>query len=118
MKIKYYTIVLIALFFSTNSFSQTQLEMNKAADAKYKKADAELNKAYKQLLSILDQNDKLLLIQAEKDWVKFRDSSCKFESSQYEGGSIKPLIYSTCLEELTRKRILEIKASIKERTKK
>ncbi|MFV8331999.1 lysozyme inhibitor LprI family protein [Flavobacterium sp. GSP14] len=118
MKIKYYTIVLIALFFSFNSFSQTQLEMNKAADAKYKKADVELNKVYKKLISILNQSEKLLLIQAEKDWVKFRDSSCKFESSQYEGGSIKPLIYSTCLEELTRKRILEIKANIKERNKK
>ena len=118
MKRKYYLIVLVALCFSTNSFAQTQLEMNRTADAKYKKADAELNKVYKQLISILNQSEKLLLIQAEKDWVKFRDSSCKFESSQYEGGSIKPLIYSTCLEELTRKRISEIKASIKERNKK
>jgi uncharacterized protein YecT (DUF1311 family) len=118
MKIKYYTIVLIALLFSINSFAQTQLEMNQAANAKYKKADAELNKVYKQLISILTQSEKLLLIQAEKDWVKFRDSSCNFESSQYEGGSIKPLVYSTCLEELTRKRILEIKASIKERKEK
>lgn len=118
MKIKYYTIVLIALMFSINSFAQTQLEMNQAANAKYKKADAELNKVYKQLISILTQSEKLLLIQAEKDWVKFRDSSCKFESSQYEGGSIKPLVYSTCLEDLTRKRILEIKASIKERKEK
>jgi uncharacterized protein YecT (DUF1311 family) len=115
MKRKYYFIVLITLCFSNNSFAQTQLEMNKTADAKYKKADAELNKVYKQLISILDQNEKQLLIQAEKDWVKFRDSSCKFDASQYEGGSIKPLIYSTCLEELTRKRISEIKASIKER---
>ena len=100
---------------SINSFAQTQLEMNETANIKYKKADAELNKVYKQLIAVLDRDEKPLLIQAEKDWVKFRDSHCKFDASQYDGGSIKPLIYSTCLEELTRKRIAEIKASIKER---
>ncbi len=89
--------------------------MNVAANAKYKKADAELNRVYKQLMAILDKNEKLLLIQAEKDWIKYRDSHCKFDASQYEGGSIQPLIYSTCLEELTRKRIAEIKAGIKKR---
>ncbi len=103
------------LCFSNYSFAQTQLEMNETANAKYKKADVELNKVYKQLMSILDQNEKQLLIQAEKDWMKFRDSHCKFDASQYEGGSIQPLIYSTCLEELTRKRIAEIKESIKAR---
>ena len=89
--------------------------MNETAYASYKKADAELNKVYKKLMAILSQNEKTLLIQAEKDWVKFRDSHCEFEASQYEGGTIQPLIYSTCLEELTRKRIAEIKASIKDR---
>lgn len=115
MKKRYHFVVIIMLCLSNNSFAQTQSEMNVTANAKYKKADAELNKVYKQLMSILDQNEKPLLIQAEKDWVKYRDSHCKFEVSQYEGGSIQPLIYSTCLEELTRKRITEIKASIKER---
>jgi len=115
MRIKYLIIVLFIFCFSNNSFPQTQLEMNETANVKFKKADAELNKVYKQLMAILDKNEKQLLIQAEKDWMKFRDSHCKFDSSQYEGGSIQPLIYSTCLEELTRKRIAEIKASIKER---
>jgi uncharacterized protein YecT (DUF1311 family) len=103
------------MYFCNHSFAQTQLEMNETANSQYKKADAELNKVYKQLMNILDKNEKPLLIQAEKDWIKFRDSHCKFEASQYEGGSIKPLIYSTCLEELTRKRITAIKASIKNR---
>jgi len=115
MKKTYYFIVVFVLCFSNNSFAQTQSEMNATANAKYKKADAELNKVYKQLMAILDPNEKPLLIQAEKDWIKYRYSHCKFDASQYEGGSIQPLIYSTCLEELTRKRITEIKASIKER---
>lgn len=115
MSKKHYFISLLLLCFCNNSFAQTQGEMNEIANASYKKTDAELNKVYKQLMAILDQNEKPLLIQAEKDWVKFRDSHCTFEASQYEGGSIKPLIYFNCLEESTRKRIIEIKASIKER---
>lgn len=112
---KHLFVALLLLFFCNNSFAQTQSEMNATASANYKKADAQLNKLYKQLMAILDKNEKPLLIQAEKDWVKFRDSHCKFDASQYEGGSIQPLIYSSCLEELTRKRIAEIKASIKNR---
>ena len=108
-------LALLLSFIWSNSFAQTQSEMNATAYANYKKADAQLNKVYKQLMSILDKKEKPLLIQAEKDWVKFRDSHCKFVISQYEGGSIQPLIYSTCLEELTKKRIAEIKASIKDR---
>jgi uncharacterized protein YecT (DUF1311 family) len=115
MKKRYYFIAVLILCFINISFAQTQSEMNVAANVKYKKADAELNKVYKQLMAILDQNEKILLIQAEKDWIKYRDSHCKFDASQYEGGSIQPLIYFTCLEELTKKRIAEIKSSIKER---
>jgi len=114
MKTKY-CIAFLILFLSNLSFAQTQLEMNQAADAKFKKADAELNKVYKQLMTMLDKNEKQLLIIAEKDWLKFRDSHCKFETAQYDGGSIQPLIYSTCLEDLTQKRIAVIKASIKNR---
>lgn len=55
--------------------------MNETAYAKYNKVDAQLNKVYRQLMAILDKNEKPLLIQAEKDWVKFRDSHCKFDAS-------------------------------------
>lgn len=108
-------LLLFFMVLSIQLLAQTQSEMNETAYANYKKADIQLNKVYKQLMVILTKNEKPLLIQAEKNWVKFRDSHCKFEASQYEGGSIQPLIYSTCLEELTKKRIEEIKASIKER---
>jgi len=108
-------ITLLLLSFCNNTFAQTQLEMNETAYANYKKVDAQLNKVYKQQMTILTKKEKPLLIQAEKDWVKFRNSHCKFDASQYKGGSIQPLIYSSCLEELTKERIVEIKASIKDR---
>ncbi len=117
MKAKYFYIAFLAIFFSNTSFSQTQLEMNQAAAANFKKADVELNEVYKQLMTMLDKKEKQQLIIAEKAWLKFRDSHCKFEAQQYDGGSIQPLIYSTCLEDLTKKRIAEIKASIKSRNR-
>ena len=70
---------------------------------------------YSILFKSLDKIEKQKLITTQKLWIKFRDSHCEFESSQYEGGSIKPLIYSTCLEELTKKRTAELKQSIKNR---
>jgi uncharacterized protein YecT (DUF1311 family) len=115
MKIKHLCFAFLIFCFTNISFAQTQMEMNQTADVKFKKADAELNKVYNQLMKMLDKNEKQLLITAEKDWLKFRNSHCRFEASQYEGGSMQPLVYSSCLEELTRKRIAEIKASIKSR---
>ncbi len=70
MTIKYFIIALFILCFSNNSFAQTQLEMNETANVNFKKADTELNKIYNQLMTILDKNEKQLLIQAEKDWLK------------------------------------------------
>ena len=109
------TFIIIFLSFSNNIFAQTQLEMNQTAQKKYEKADKELNKVYSILIKSLDKTEAQILIKAQKCWIKFRDSHCEFESSQYEGGSIKPLIYSTCLEELTKKRITELNKSIKDR---
>ena len=115
MKKIYFYFTFLILCFTNLSFGQTQLEMNQTADLKFKKADAELNLVYNKLIKILNKKEKQLLIKAEKDWIKFRDSHCDFEGSQYEGGSIYPLVYSNCLTELTCKRIAELKANIENR---
>lgn len=107
--------VIIFLSFCNTIFAQTQLEMNQTAQKNYEKSDKELNKIYSVLIKSLDKTEALILIKAQKCWIKFRDSHCEFEASQYEGGSIKPLIYSTCLDDLTKKRIAELKQSIKNR---
>ena len=96
------------------AYSQTQMEMNQSAAQGYYKADAELNKVYKVLMSKLDEKGKALLIKVENDWIKYRDSHCNFEASFYEGGSMQPMIYSSCLESVTMDRINELKAAIKE----
>jgi uncharacterized protein YecT (DUF1311 family) len=114
MQIKFLLIILVFLLLVNNTHAQTQAEMNQTAGKGYYKADAELNKVYKVLMSKLDEKGKSLLIKAENDWIKYRDSHCKFEASFYEGGSMQPMIYSGCLESVTMDRIKELKEAIKE----
>lgn len=101
-------------FFSF-SFAQSQKQLNENAAKEYKRADAELNSSYKRLMEVLSQSDKNLLIAAEKDWLKYRDSHCKFEGKQYQGGSIKPMIVSNCLAETTKQRTSQLNTSYSDR---
>ncbi|MFM2224162.1 MAG: hypothetical protein RJA07_364 [Bacteroidota bacterium] len=102
---------LIVFVFVINQFalSQTQSEMNANAESHYKKVDSELNSVYQQLMKLQDGERKKGLIEIEKLWLKYRDMHCKFASATYELGSIYPVIYYTCLEEMTEKRIAELK---------
>ncbi len=106
------SFLFILFFCNQNLVAQTQAEMNQTAAKDFQSADAELNRVYKDVLKLLDENEKKLLIKAQKDWIKFRDSHCAFEIKQYEGGSIQPLIYSTCLTERTKNRIDDLNAII------
>ena len=108
-------LLIFSFGFSNDSFAQTQAEMNAIADNDFKKADAELNKVYKELIKDLNEKERKLLITAQKNWLNFRDSHCKFEVIEYEGGSIQPLLYATCLTDCTHKRIEDLKSSIENR---
>lgn len=90
--------------------------MNQTTNQDFRTADAELNKVYKQLIKLLDEQEKQLLIKAQKDWLKFRDSHCEFEVNEFEGGSIQPLIHATCLAERTRNRIEDLNTIIENKT--
>ena len=115
MKNRYLYLLIFGLLMCCPVVAQTQLEMNQDAQAEYVKADAELNRTYKQLVVLLDKKEKQLLVKAQKNWILFRDTHCRFEISTYEGGSIQPLIWSNCLTECTNVRIADLKAAIEER---
>lgn len=108
-------LVACLLCFSTQMHAQSQSEMNMQALKSYEEADAELNKVYKELVALLDSKEKALLVKAQREWIKFRDAHCVFVANDFEGGSMQPLIYSTCLEEQTRKRIAELRVTLEDR---
>ena len=91
-----------------------QHEMNRCAAEEYKKADAELNKVYQQLLPKLEAPHKEKLKAAQLAWLSFRDAHCEFEAFAFEGGSMQPLIRSGCLETVTRDRIKQLRAALRD----
>ena len=87
---------------------QTQSQMNICASIAYQNADRKLNQVYRQLLPKLSAARKQKLIAAQQAWIKFRDSSCEFERSAYEGGSMAPMIYGFCLADVTEQRTKDL----------
>jgi uncharacterized protein YecT (DUF1311 family) len=91
----------------------TQFDMNFCSRRDYEKADAELNKVYKKLtleLAGFTNDLRPKFQEAQSLWLKYRDANCDSESSIYEGGSIRPTIYYSCLASVTRERTKRIKA--------
>jgi len=93
---------------------QSQAEMNMCAAKRFKAADAELNKVYNRLASMLAGDNSARLKAAEVSWMKYRDDNCDYEADFFEGGSMKPLIYSSCMERMTKARTAELRGQIKE----
>lgn len=87
---------------------QKQQAMNACAYENYQTVDAELNEGYQMIKGLLPEEGKQALETAELAWLKFRDLDCEFERSQFEGGSIAPLILNSCLESRTNIRSNEL----------
>ncbi|MDR6918782.1 uncharacterized protein YecT (DUF1311 family) [Pseudomonas sp. 3296] len=84
-----------------------QTTMNQCAAQQNAAADKELNALYQQITTRLkaEPERKKLLVGAQRAWVTFRDAECKFSASGVEGGSVYPLIYSSCTTDLTKARV-------------
>ena len=95
--------------------AQTQAEMNDCAGKEYKTADAVLNQVYRQLVAMLDNEEKAQLKEAQTAWLRYRDLNCDFVADQYKGGTIRPMIHGLCLADVTKNRTAELRNQIKDR---
>lgn len=94
--------------------AQTTFEMKQCAAKKYKQADDELNRVYRQLVAKLeDEGHKTSLKTAQQAWLKYRDTNCDFESYLNRGGTIYSLVVSDCMTVMTNSRTSELKEQIK-----
>ncbi|MGL5251086.1 MAG: lysozyme inhibitor LprI family protein [Vibrionaceae bacterium] len=82
----------------------TQLEMNECASQQFEIAEKKLNITYKKVLAQLEEHRVSKFKQAQANWQNYRKAECTYQASAYQGGSIYPLIYATCLERLTTQR--------------
>lgn len=92
--------------------ASTQTDLNLCADQAYRKSDADLNAAYKEVTERLKDSKAALtqLQTAQKAWLFFRDAECAFSSAGVTGGSAYPMVLSQCLDKLTQARTKELRA--------
>ncbi|WP_375238091.1 lysozyme inhibitor LprI family protein [Aurantibacter sp.] len=113
-----YLIIVLFLSINFTSFSQTQSEMNKEASNAYKKADANLNNVYKQILAKYKTDTVFIdkLRKTQRIWITYRDAELEMkfpaENKQLEYGSVYPMCVSLFLKELIEERIQRLKVWI------
>jgi len=47
----------------------------------------------------------------QKAWIRYRDLHCEAAKSEFEGGSMSPMVWAQCMAMTTNHRIEEIKAA-------
>ncbi|WP_352777293.1 lysozyme inhibitor LprI family protein [Mesorhizobium sp. M0571] len=95
--------------------AKDQAAPNECADAASKKSDKKLNELYKQIETRLDDDadTRTLLGQAQRDWVKFRDAECSFQTAGAAEGSMMPTLVAQCLDSLTQSRVKDFEGYLK-----
>lgn len=99
-------------------------EMKMCAEQDWKKADAELNAAFGKALASAREtyrstrtmpgqqnmpDSEVLLRDAQRAWVAFRDANCKYQYQIYWGGTHAGLAYLGCMGDMTKARLKELR---------
>ncbi|MHA7818073.1 MAG: lysozyme inhibitor LprI family protein [Erythrobacter sp.] len=95
-----------------------QQEMNICAHREYLIADAALNEQWRITRDHMKARDANpdrapddrpgnfeTLLEAQRAWIEYRDAHCRSEGYAARGGSLEPLLVSTCMQHLTQQRI-------------
>jgi uncharacterized protein YecT (DUF1311 family) len=100
----------------------TQMAMNVCAGRAAKQSDRQLNITYKRVQQHYRRADskeyrdlrRTKLTDAQLAWIKYRDTTCDWKASKFSGGSIAPMVYSSCLDRLTQQRTQELLDDLEE----
>ena len=87
----------------------TTAAMRACENARYEKADRELNVVYQKLIKELGAGPREKLRVAQNAWLRFREANSDFQASLAEGGSLAPLLKISTLAEMTEARTEELK---------
>ncbi len=86
----------------------TTLDMGLCSGQKAEAADRKLNHVYQQLRQKLSGQQRQGLTSAQQAWIKFRDATCAYESSRFDGGTFAPVARASCLARVTQQRIQDL----------
>lgn len=94
------------------------IEINECGKLTLAQKDKELNAVYQKLIKSLAPADKTdttnyaevkkHLVEAQRNWLKFRDSDCNGQLTLNESGTIRGAVYLGCLTERTEQRTKEL----------
>ena len=84
---------------------ESQFTLNLCANYEFIKSDVELNQEYAKLSARKDGRNAEQLKSAQRAWVRLRDLGCVYESSDLEGGSLRPTVKLACMRRMTDERI-------------
>ncbi|NNE50996.1 MAG: DUF1311 domain-containing protein [Sulfitobacter sp.] len=83
----------------------TQIDMNQCAQLRYQSADPALNAAWGPAMTFARQiGQQEALRGVQRQWISYRDAACTVQASPYKGGSTYPLIWFSCLTDVTETR--------------
>ncbi len=101
-----------------------QQEMNWCAGQEYAAADAALNAQWSVTSQKMKERDESLkqyapdgdgrpgyfetLLKAQRAWIEYRDAHCRNDGYYARGGSMEPLLVSTCKTALTKERTRQL----------
>ena len=94
--------------------AQSTAEMLDCWDNQYKKADAELNKVYKEIMSRLGDKEKVKLRDAQRAWIPYKEKKGEAAAAQDEGGTLAPVSQPMALTEETQNRVAELKKTYRD----
>ena len=87
----------------------TTRDLLEEADREFKKADAAMNAAYRELLRYLDPKETESLRAAQRAWLAFRDAEAKFGGLEFDGGTLQPVAMVNTLTQLTNERAAHLR---------
>jgi uncharacterized protein YecT (DUF1311 family) len=87
-----------------------QPAMNACASEEYRRQDVRLNAMYRAAMAVRSVKEQTSLRSAQRRWIMKRDRKCRAERTEYEGGSMAPLIYYACMADETIARTAWLKA--------
>jgi uncharacterized protein YecT (DUF1311 family) len=90
----------------------TQTAMNICFANEARQSEQLLEALLQELNAKLEPQQRKALASVQANWVEYRRAHCDWQAAFFDGGSIQPTILSTCYQELTRKRIDELKTDL------
>lgn len=88
---------------------KSQFDLNFCAAERAKTAEQQLKQTYQRAIAKFKGTpQEAQLIAAQSAWTKFRDADCAFVRDRFKGGSMAPMVYSSCLARLNQQRRQEL----------